>query len=275
MVETISIKKFDPRTMSPSCVAAFNGRRGSGKTWGLRDIVYNFRWMRDGIVFCPTDEGNRDWDGHFPSAFIYPDYDPIAAKRLLERQRKRARLHRKNPDAYPDPRDDPTMIICDDCMFDRKKFITDPSVMGILKCGRHWGIAMFITTQYVMDIPRDLRTQFDYIFLFKDNDMGNRERIWKAWCGVVPTFEAFNAIFSQLTRDNGCLVVDNSSLSDRIEDCLFWYKAKDRTEHPRFKVGCKAFWLYHYANVQDDFDDDGDGTVAAPPKRRYRVKKMR
>ena len=271
-METIRLKKFKPSAMAHNCVAAFNGRRGSGKTWGMRDVVYHFRGHPDGMVFCPTDEANHDWEGHFPSSFIFPDYDTAATERLVRRRRKAARLHHRNPNENPDPRDHPTLVVADDCMFDQKKFVNDPNVMRILKCGRHWGITMLISTQYVMDFPRGLRTQFDYVFLFKENDMGNRERIWKAWCGVVPTFEAFNAIFSEVTRDDGCLVVDNRSLSDRIEDCLFWFKAKDRTSYPRFRVGCDAFWVYHFANVRDDFDDDDDDGAT---DKRYRVKRVR
>ncbi len=265
----IKLRPFKPRWITPDRILLFVGKRGSGKTTCERDIVWNFRYIPTGVVYSPTEDANGDWEGTFPDTFIYDGYNPDASKRILRRQRMQARKHRLDPEHVIQP----TLMVCEDCMYDRKVFNSDISARGIIMNGRHLNIILLISIQYLMDISRCMRTQADYIFIFKDNDIGNRERIWKNWGGVVPTFEAFSAILSQATNDNCCLVIDNTSLSDKIEDCLFWYKAVNRKKGS-FKFGSRAYWLYHYANTRprEEYEDDGDDDDG---KGRYRVKKLR
>ncbi len=267
----IKLKKFDPKKITANRVCTFIGRRGSGKTTCEKDIMWHLRWIPDGVVYSPTEESNGDWEHHFPSSFIYSEYDPDSAKRIVARQRRRAKKHKYDRNYQITP----TVIVCEDCMFDKKRFVNDKTARGVLMNGRQWWILLLISVQYMMDLTRDMRTQFDYIFLFKDNDIGNRERLWKSWGGVVPTFDAFSEIFSQCTKEYGCLVIDNTSLSEKIEDSIFWYKAQERD--PNYKVGNRAFWLYHFANIRDeeDMEDEFEPLEKKQIKSKYRVQRLR
>jgi hypothetical protein len=55
----------------------------------------------------------------------------------------------------------------------------------------------------------------------------------------------------QTTADYECLVVDNNSKSNKLNDQIFWYKAQPR---PDFKLGSKEFWDLS----KDLADDDGE-----------------
>jgi hypothetical protein len=44
------------------------------------------------------------------------------------------------------------------------------------------------------------------------------------------------------TENYECIVLDNTSKSNRIEDCVFLYKAKLRKN---FKVGAPEYWNAH------------------------------
>ena len=44
------------------------------------------------------------------------------------------------------------------------------------------------------------------------------------------------------TENYECLVLDNTSKSNKISDCVFWYKAPIRKN---FRVGSPMFWQYH------------------------------
>jgi len=44
------------------------------------------------------------------------------------------------------------------------------------------------------------------------------------------------------TENYECIVLDNTSKSNRIEDCVFWYKA---TLRKNFKVGAPEYWQAH------------------------------
>ena len=70
----------------------------------------------------------------------------------------------------------------------------------------------------------------------------NRENLYKAFFGVFPTFDSFCQVMDACTENYECLVLDNTSKSNKITDCVFWYKAPLRRG---FKVGGPSFWQYH------------------------------
>jgi hypothetical protein len=47
------------------------------------------------------------------------------------------------------------------------------------------------------------------------------------------------------TEGFDCLVLDNTSRSNKITDCIFWYRAKPNR---KFKIGSKELWSYHDKN---------------------------
>jgi len=73
-----------------------------------------------------------------------------------------------------------------------------------------------------------MRGNIDYVFVLKDNIIANRERLHRNFFGMIPNFEMFQQIMNQCTENYECLVLDNTSVSNEIEDCVFWYKAKPR-----------------------------------------------
>ena len=52
----------------------------------------------------------------------------------------------------------------------------------------------------------------------------------------------FNKVMDACTENYECIVLDNTSKSNKIEDCVFWYKAKLRKN---FKVGAPEYWNTH------------------------------
>jgi hypothetical protein len=107
--------------------------------------------------------------------------------------------------------------------------------------------------QYALGVPPDLRTNIDYVFILRENNYGNRRRIYENYCSVFPTFEMFCTVLDQLTEGYGCLVIDNTSKSNKLEDNVFWYQAED---HPPFTVGSKEFWMMHNENAANDNNDE-------------------
>eukprot|EP00899_Mesostigma_viride_P019065 jgi/Mesvir1/2715/Mv02104-RA.1 len=144
---------------------------------------------------------------------------------------------------------------------------------------------MFIS-QYTMDITPDIRGNVDYVFALHENIIMNRERLYRNFFGVVPTFEAFCEILDQCTQNYECLVVDHTSESNKIEDVIFWYKATPR-EHrtiadsttaiplptaptPREHIGSPAFWKYGTPNYDPKKDSGSDSEKDDANQRRRR-----
>lgn len=130
---------------------------------------------------------------------------------------------------------------------------------------RHDGIFCIVTAQWLMDVPPDLRANIDYVVVLRDNIRANRERIYTYFAGVFPTFAAFDQTMQACTENHECLVLDQTSLSYNISDCVYFYKA---TPDLKYRLGAREYWRYSSTRDEralqdtensddDDFSDDG------------------
>jgi hypothetical protein len=123
------------------------------------------------------------------------------------------------------------LLMLDDIMYDKNAILKDESTRFIFMNGRNNNITMIITMQYCMDLTPDLRNNIDFIIALRDNVHSNREKLWRNFFGVVPNSDAFHQIFQSCTTGYNCIVLDNTSRSGNIEDCVFYYSA-DATPEP-------------------------------------------
>ena len=73
---TLNITKFDPKSIKPHSIIMVIGKRGSGKTSVMRDLLYNMKNRLDfGIAMCPTDAMNNAFSSILPSALVYNGFD--------------------------------------------------------------------------------------------------------------------------------------------------------------------------------------------------------
>ena len=119
--------------------------------------------------------------------------------------------------------------------------------------GRHYKLLFILTMQFALGIPPNLRTNVDYVFILRENIYSNRKRLYDHYAGMFPTFEMFCETMDQCTENFECLVIDNTSKSNKIEDQVYWFKA-DKV--PNFKIGASEFWEYNTNNYKDDESDD-------------------
>lgn len=254
----LQLKKFNPASVTGDKVLVFIGKRNTGKSFLVKDILFYLRDIPVGAVISPTESANRFYGNIVPSLFIHDEYRPDIVENVLKRQIKINKRIEKEVSIYGnktsiDPR---AFLILDDCLYDgcwRK----DKNIRYIFMNGRHQKIMLFITMQYPLGIPPDLRTNIDYVFILRETNYSNRKRLYENYCSVFPSFEMFCQVMDVITDGYGCLVIDNTSKSNKLEDNVFWYESQS---HPDFTVGSKEFWMIHNQCIQnaavEDSDDD-------------------
>jgi hypothetical protein len=240
----LQLKKFDPKTIGDNRVCVFVGKRGTGKTTLVTDIMYHKKHIPVGLVMSGTEEGNSYYQQYVPDLFVYNDYNSEVIDKVILRQKQMCRTKQANSGVF---------VLVDDCMYD-KKMIRDKCIRGIFMNGRHWNLFFMLTMQYCMDLSPDLRANIDYVFILRENIIQNREKIYKNFFGIFPTFDMFNQVLTACTENYECLVLDNTSKSNKIEDVVFWYKAKI---HPSgsFRIGHPSFWNCHKKNYNPGHED--------------------
>ena len=157
---------------------------------------------------------------------------------------------------------DTRAFLClDDCLADAKDWVTDKNIRWIFMNGRHANLTFLLTMQYAMGIPPSLRTNVDYIFICKEPKISNQKRLYDHYAGIFRDFKMFRGVLTQTTKNYGCLVIDNTSISEKLEDQVFWYRANvNRPHFDDFKVCYPIFWKDNdkYLNNQDDDSKEDD-----------------
>ena len=258
---TLELKRFDMRKISfkpnenkgPVCVLI--GRRDTGKSFLVRDLLYYHQDIPIGTVISGTEEGNGFYSTHVPKLFIHDEYNTAIIENVLKRQRGVLKQMQKEQAAYKRTSIDPrTFVILDDCLYDNG-WAKDKMMRLLFMNGRHWKVMLVITMQYPLGIPPNLRTNIDYVFILREPYITNRKRIYENYAGMFPTFESFCQVMDQCTENYECLVINNNSKSNKLHDQIFWYKADP---HGDFKLGSKEFWEMSKNLGSDDEDDAYD-----------------
>ena len=258
---TLELKKFDMRTITfkpnenKGPVIVMIGRRDTGKSYLVRDLLFYHQDIPIGTVMSGTEAGNGFYSKHVPKLFIHDEYNTVLIENILRRQKtalKKVTTDMKTMGRTSlDPR---TFVILDDCLYDQS-WTKDKMMRLLFMNGRHWKVMLIITMQYPLGIPPNLRTNIDYVFILREPYLTNRKRIWENYASMFPTLEAFCSVMDQTTENYECLVIHNNAKSNKLNDQIFWYKASD---HPDFKLGSKEFWDISATMGSDDEDDEYD-----------------
>jgi hypothetical protein len=254
---SLRLTKFNPKAIeerrisgSGPATCVFIGKRGTGKSTLVADILYHCRKIPLGVAISATEDGNAFYSKYIPDIFIHSEYKPDVIQQVINRQKKVISNEKKDKKNI----ENDAFVLLDDCMYDRK-MIRDPNIRGIFMNGRHWRVTFMITMQYCMDLPPDLRSNIDYIFILRENIIQNQEKIYKNFFGIFPHVDTFKEVMNACTEGYDCLVLDNTSRSNKITDCVFWYRAKpDR----KFKIGSKELWSFHKKNYTSEKKDEID-----------------
>ena len=255
---SLELKKFDMKNISfkpnenKGPVIVLIGRRDTGKSFLVRDLLYYQQDIPIGTVISGTEEGNGFYGKHVPKLFIHNEYNTAIIEKIMQRQRTVLKQIRKETEMYRRSTIDPrTFVILDDCLYDNT-WAKDKMMRLLFMNGRHWKVMLIITMQYPLGIPPNLRTNIDYVFILREPYITNRKRIYENYAGMFPTFESFCQVMDQCTENFECLVINNNAKSNKLNDQIFWYKAD---AHNDFKLGSKEFWELS-KNINSDDEDE-------------------
>lgn len=233
-VTEIKLRKFDPRKIDPCRTCMVIAKRGTGKSILIRDLMWHLKdKLPFGMAMSGSEVGNGFYGEMMPKSFIYNDFDDQACQKLILRQQYMVQNKKKKPEAF---------LILDDLMTESKKIVKDASIRTTFLNGRHFKLLFIMALQYSMEISPTIRANIDYVFVLRENILSNQEKLFKHFFGVFPNLNSFVQTMNACTENYGCLVLDNTSISNKIEDCVFHYKA---SLHPKFKLCSKSVWKLH------------------------------
>jgi Cdc6-like AAA superfamily ATPase len=216
---TVAIKKFDLNSMVSNPHINIIGKRGSGKSFMITDLLKkkinnNPELEKNILIISPTDKRSDFYKTLFPNAEVKYRYtsDLIAE--------------------YLNTKDG--IIVLDDCLSSSADIKKDKILCELLFNGRHYKKTVIMAMQFPLGIPPDLRNNFDYVFLFADDFFSNQKRLYDHYAGMFPSFNDFRNVFLKLTTNYGCMTISNKGTKD-ISNKICWYKSMPHTTLPKIK----------------------------------------
>ena len=152
---TLELKKFDMRSISfkpnenKGPVVVLIGRRDTGKSFLVKDLLFNHQDIPIGTVISGTESCNNFYSDHVPKLFIHDEYNTAIIENILKRQKGVLKQIHKEQQQYGRSTIDPrAFVILDDCLFDAS-WTKDKIMRLLFMNGRHWKIMLVITMQYL------------------------------------------------------------------------------------------------------------------------------
>ena len=244
----LNLKKFDISVIKPNKSVVIIGKRNRGKSYLVKDLLYNNKDILPiGSAISITECANEFYSKIIPPMLVYDEYSDNIVDNIVYRQKKiKEKIDMeidKNNYSNLNPN---TFLIMDGLMDSAKQWVKSNNMKTCFINSRLLNLLLIITIQYPLGIPPELRTNIDYIFIFRENIISNRKRLYEHYANIFTTFDIFCQVMDNCTgEDYQCLVIDNSSKSNKIEDKVFWYKAET---HNPFKIGSKELWNYNNEN---------------------------
>ena len=226
---SLRVKKFDPSTMKESRVTFLIGKRGSGKSVLMKDLLYNMPRPDYCLAMAPTEDTLAVYREFLPESCIFDHFSQEKLERAVALQKELVAQGKKRT----------VLVILDDCMY-QKNVLKSTAMRHIFYNGRHDHLAILIAAQYMMDVEVSLRTNIDYLFTMREVILANRQRLYKNFFGQFSTFAEFDKVMTACTQDYRCLVMDNTNASVEPMDTVLWYKAN--TAIPEFRLCKSVYW---------------------------------
>ena len=225
----LRIKKFDPLTIKESRILFLIGKRHTGKSVLMKDLLYHMPRPDYVIAMAPTEDTLKMYREFLPPSCIFDHFSQDKLDRVVSLQRELVSRGKKRT----------VLVILDDCLY-QKNVLKSTAMRSIFFNGRHDHISLMCAAQYLMDVDVSLRTNIDYLFVMRENILTNRQKLFKFYFGLFPKYEEFDKVMTACTQDYRALVLDGTQSPTDASDAIRWYKAGLAV--PDFRLCRPVFW---------------------------------
>ena len=226
-----TIRQFRPEDTKRHRIFLLLGGRGTGKTTILFDLLYRLRDRVDLPLAMTATKSTADRLREVMPHHLVHDkgYDyglsdsyMSICKRLVQRGTPRS-----------------TFLILDDCAYD-KGCLKSQNMRELAFNGRHQKSTVFLTSQYLMNMPCDIRANVDYVICLREPIKANQKKLYEYFFGEFASQKEFTRVLSECTKNYGALVLDKTNATGSLVDSISYYRASPQL--PPFRLGRPVFF---------------------------------
>lgn len=241
----ITLRRFDLRKITDDCVVVLIGKRNTGKSVVLKDILYSKQDFPFGFAVSMSEEAKPFFGNFMPNSLVFNEYDNKIVDSLKKRQKTILQKMQKMNEELKRKIDSRAFLVLDDCLADAKSWKNSTQIREMFMNGRHYDIMFMLTLQYPKGITPNLRSNVDFVVITRGYGENLLRSIYLEYCDCVPTFDMFKKIMASL-GEYEVLVIDKLSQSSKLEEKIFYYKATLRGD---MKLCRPCYWEKSNKNV--------------------------
>lgn len=217
-MSSIAIKQFDwQKKLVPAKTIVVFGREHSGrKTAEYAIMKYMSSKFDLLLVCCPNEEKRQEMQRCFPQCHVYESLDETMLQSTIDFVQFRNSIGNKRFRVG---------LWINDIHISSRQFNSSPMRYILLNGRCDQQFTVLIGWEHLSDATSSFFTQVDYTLVFKTPQRNTRERLRALCFQCVAKEDDFEALHNQLTEDFGFLVHDNTQMSERTEDMVFWGNA--------------------------------------------------
>src|SRR3972149_11750339 len=211
------MQTFNPKDIDFNASILFVGPRGCGKTTAMIDFLTKRTFCNkkevNATMIDPTVEVNPLWKEKFPPGQTYSTFDESVVdilRGICEKQTEKGKKVHTGGSTLTGPMQTPRIIVADDIQYHGERgvgtFFNCEPIKNILLNGRWLRILFLVGCQDSRHIPKYLRTQFTWVFLFKNTNLLDQENYWKDFGSTMPK-GAFLRLYKSVTTEPGSALV--------------------------------------------------------------------
>jgi len=235
------------------------------------ELLHHMRYYELGNIMVDTLDTSEAYARVLPDSLIYNKYEPHVVEKLIMQQEKQIQLCKQQ---YIDPPEvqHPKFLILDDLGY-QKSINKDEILKRIYSNGRHFKLTTIIAAQYCMQVPKECRLMFDYIFTTYEKTAKFRAQIYDQFDVGFPDEATLHAIMKKCTEEYSVMVLDKRSTGRLgLTDSVFHFKAKFGR---RFKVGSPELWRWHRETYNPMYSNFKLSDISVGKKKRQiRVRRI-
>lgn len=215
-----SLKAFDYQNLLRDAAILMTAPRRGGKTCQIIAILVALAFPR--IVLFGKGRDAGSWTKYIPRLYIYDDWDEVKFATILKCQEKFWNLKQKP--GFEDLNIDLAIILED--FSSNAKVMRSPAISDLVSNMRRTRILFICSAQYFKSFRPEVRTGFDYYFLFREGNEDLRKILYQSCGGLFPSKDTFFDLLDSSTNERRALVVHRTANDmSCLENFVFHSKA--------------------------------------------------
>ena len=230
------LEEWDHLSLPANFFLVLEGKRRTGKSTFARWLLQYYKDRFELAWVMTKTKANGYWQKIVGSAFVFPDYDPMAIREVV--RRNDTIIEKYGTDSVLTKLKASTLIILDDVVSSR---IHDDPTFTMMACeGRHHNLSIILLTQDPKAIGPKVRDNADGAIIFNMKTQRNKETMWADFMNDVDKKTA-HAILERYAVGHDALFCSQCNLNSDIKKNFYKITGDGKMdlEFPNYSLGGK------------------------------------